>query len=192
MKIGVFGGTFDPPHMGHLIVAEHAREELGLDTVLLVPSAISPHKRHDPLSDPVYRLEMVQLALMGQTSLQPSDVEVKRGGVSYTVDTLQQLRRMYPRDEFALFMGLDNLAEFTSWKSPAEILGLASVVGLTRPGFEGGEASVDVMKGVILCRVPAVEISSREIRERVRCGKSIRFLVPRTVESYIYYRKLYR
>lgn len=192
MKLGVFGGTFDPPHAGHLIVAEHAREELGLDHVLFVPSATSPHKRHDPLSNPVYRLEMVQLALMGQTSLQPCDVEVKRGGLSYTVDTLQQLRGMYPRDELSLLIGLDNLTEFNSWKSPAEILALASVVGLTRPGFEQVEASVETMKGVTLCRVPAVEISSREIRERVRCGKSIRFLVPRTVESYIYYRKLYK
>lgn len=191
MNIGIFGGTFDPPHVGHLIVCEHAREELGLDKILFIPSAISPHKQHHQLVDPEYRLEMVRLATFGQEFFEPCDVEVRRGGVSYTVDTLGQLRQIYPDEKLTLLLGLDNLVEFRTWKAPERIVQLATVALMTRPGFEADRVADDLCGKFTLCRVPGIGISSSEIRDHVKDGKSIRYLVPKPVESYIYYRKLY-
>jgi nicotinate-nucleotide adenylyltransferase len=192
MNIGILGGTFNPPHVGHLIVAERVREELKLDKILFIPSAISPHKQHIQLIDPTYRMEMVQLAVLGQQFFEASDIEIARGGVSYTVDTLGQLKRMYPGDTLFLLIGMDNLAEFDTWKSPEKIVELANVVVMTRPGFEPNGVLGEYGKKVTLCQVPEIEISSSDIRARVKQGKSIRFLVPKPVESYIYFRKLYR
>ncbi len=191
MNIGIFGGTFDPPHVGHLIVCEHAREELGLDKILFIPSAISPHKQHHQLVNPEARLEMVRLATFGQDFFEPCDVEVHRGGVSYTVDTLDQLRQTYPNEKFTLLLGFDNLVEFGTWKSPERILQLATVAAMTRPGVDPDGVADDLCGKFTLCRVPGIGISSSEIRDRVKHGKSIHYLVPKPVESYIYYRKLY-
>jgi len=192
MNIGVFGGTFNPPHVGHLIVAERVREELGLGKVLFIPSTISPHKQHLDLVDPAFRMEMVQLALLGHQFFEPSPIELGRGGVSYTIDTLEQLKRIYPGDALHLLMGMDNLAELSTWKSPEKIVDISKVVVMTRPGFQPNGVLDGVRKNFILCQVPEIGISSSEIRERVKQGKSIRYLVPKPVESYIIYRKLYR
>lgn len=192
MNIGIFGGTFNPPHLGHLIVAERVREELGLGKILFIPSAISPHKQHLPLADPALRMEMVQLALLGEQFFEPSSIELDRGGVSYTVDTLEQLRRIYLEDTLHLLVGMDNLLELATWKSPERIVDISRVVVMTRPGFRPREAPDRVQKDFILCQVPEIEISSSEIRERVKQGKSIRYLVPKPVESYILSRRLYR
>ena len=192
MNIGVFGGTFNPPHVGHLIVAERVREELALEKVLFIPSAVSPHKQHHCLVDPFVRMEMVQLAVLGQQFLESSPIEVNRGGVSYTVDTLEQLNRIYPGDTLHLLMGMDNLVELATWKSPERIAHIAKVVVMTRPGFQPNSLLEEAHTKFILCQVPEIGISSSEIRERVKQGKSIRFLVPKPVESYIYSRKLYR
>jgi len=192
MNIGILGGTFNPPHVGHLIVAERVREELGLDKILFIPSAISPHKQHIQLADAAYRIEMVQLAVLGRQFFEASDIEIARGGVSYTVDTLDQLKRMYPDDTFFLLIGMDNLAEFNTWKSPEKIVDLANVVVMTRAGFKPNEVLGEYGKKVTFCQVPEIEISSSDIRARVKQGKSIRFLVPKPVESYIMYRKLYQ
>ena len=191
MNIGIFGGTFNPPHVGHLIVAERVREELGLGKILFVPSTISPHKQHLELANPAYRMEMVQLAVLGREFFEASDIEISRGGVSYTVDTLEQLRNSHPNDLLFLILGMDNLAEFNTWKSPERILEHAQIILMTRPGVQ---PSVDnaFQRKFTLCRVPEIGISSSEIRERVRQGKSIRYLVPKSVESYIYFRKLYQ
>lgn len=118
MNIGIFGGTFNPPHIGHLIVAERVREELGLGKVLFIPSAISPHKQHLDLADPAIRMEMVQLALLGHEFFEPSPIELERSGVSYTVDTLEQLKRIHPGDALHLLVGMDNLVELPTWRSP--------------------------------------------------------------------------
>lgn len=191
MNIGILGGTFNPPHVGHLIVAERVREEFGLEKILFVPSTISPHKQHLELANPSYRMEMVQLAVLGREFFEASDLEVSRGGVSYTVDTLEQLRNSHPGDSLFLILGMDNLAEFNTWKSPGRILELAQVILMTRPGVQ---PPIDngVQRKFTLCRVPEIGISSSEIRERVKQGKSIRYLVPKPVESYIFYRKLYQ
>jgi nicotinate-nucleotide adenylyltransferase len=190
MNIGVFGGTFNPPHLGHLIVAERVREELGLRKVLFIPSAISPHKQHLDSVDPAFRMEMVQIALVGHQFFEPSAIELERNGVSYTVDTLEQLQRIYHGDVLHLIMGMDNLVELPTWKSPERIVDISKVVVMTRPGFQPNIPEL-VRKNFILCQVPEIGISSSEIRERVKQGKSIRYLVPQPVESYIYDRKLY-
>jgi nicotinate-nucleotide adenylyltransferase len=192
MNIGIFGGTFNPPHIGHLIVAERVREELGLEKVLFIPSAVSPHKQHLDLVDSAFRMEMVQVALLGHQYFEPSSIELERGGVSFTVDTLEHLRRIYSGDTLYLLMGMDNLVELAAWKSPDRIIDISKVVVMTRPGFQPNGVLEELRKKFILCRVPEIGISSSEIRERVRQGKSIRFLVPKPVESYIYFRKLYR
>jgi nicotinate-nucleotide adenylyltransferase len=192
MNIGIFGGTFNPPHVGHLIVAECVREELGLGKVLFIPSAISPHKQHLGLVDSAFRMEMVRLALLGQQFFEASPIELERGGVSYTVDTLEQLKRIYPEDILHLLMGMDNLVELPTWKSPERIADLSKIVVMTRPGFQPTGIPDLVRKNFMLCQVSEIGISSSEIRERVKQGKSIHFLVPKPVESYIYYRKLYK
>jgi nicotinate-nucleotide adenylyltransferase len=191
MNIGVFGGTFNPPHLGHFIVAERVREELGLGKIILIPSSISPHKQHSATTDPHYRMEMTQLAALGQQFFEASSIETDRGGVSYTVDTLEELARRYKGDALHLLVGMDNVADFGSWKRPDRIAELAQIVVMTRPGFTMDGMPDTLRNRATLCRVPEIGISSRDIRERVRTGKSIHFLVPKPVESYIYYRKLY-
>ena len=191
MKIGVFGGTFNPPHVGHLIVADRVREELGLAKVLFVPSFVSPHKQHLTLTDPHHRMEMVQLALHGQQFFEPSDIEVQRGGVSYTVETLECISNEFPGATLHLLIGMDNLPEFETWKSPGKIASLATITVMTRPGFEESAVLNGLGAQFVFCRVPEIGISSSEVRERVKHGKTIRYLVPKPVESYIYYRQLY-
>jgi nicotinate-nucleotide adenylyltransferase len=192
MNIGVFGGTFNPPHLGHFIVAERVREELGLGKIILIPSCISPHKQHTVATDPAYRLEMTQLAALGQQFFEASPLEVERGGISYTVDTLEQLAQSYAGDTLHLLVGMDNIPEFGSWKEPERIARLAKIVVMTRPGYTMNELPDGLRNAITVCRVPEIGISSREIRERVSGGKSIHFLVSKPVESYIYYRRLYR
>lgn len=192
MNIGIFGGTFNPPHNGHLIIGEHVRERMRLDRILFIPSAISPHKQREETVSSRDRLEMVRLAIQGNERFAFSDVEIVRGGVSYTVDTLQELCRTHPRDHFHLLIGLDNLPEFHSWKDPQRILELADVVVMSRPDFTPHSVDPAIVREVTTCTVPEIGISSREIRRRVKEGKSIRYLVPPDVEGYIRKRGLYR
>jgi nicotinate-nucleotide adenylyltransferase len=192
MKIGVFGGTFNPPHLGHLIVAEHAREQLGLGRVLFVPTAVSPHKQSLDIVDAHHRLEMLRSAVQGNRAFSVLDIELQRGGVSFTVDTLKELRRMFPVENLVLLIGVDNLAEFHLWRDPGAILDLAEVVALTRPGFSAEGLDPDLRRRIVVCQVPAIGIEARQIRRRVREGRSIRYLVPSAVEAYISSHRLYR
>jgi len=191
LNLGILGGTFNPPHNGHLIVAECVRERLGLERILFVPSEISPHKQHaDPVSSRD-RLEMVKLAIRGNSAFGFSDVEITRGGVSYTVETLQDLESIHPLARFYLLIGMDNLAEFHSWKDPGRLLELAEVIVMSRPEFTMTGVDPSIKGRVTMCEVPDIGISSREIRRRVKEGKSIRYLVPETVEVYIRAHRLY-
>jgi nicotinate-nucleotide adenylyltransferase len=192
MRIGVFGGTFNPPHIGHLIVAESAKEALSLDTVLFIPCASPPHKSSRSLADAECRLEMVKLAISGNSSFQASDIEIQRGGRSYTIDTLRALTAMYPRAQLYLLIGIDNLLELHTWKQPDEIFGLAEVVSVNRPGFEPADVRKDYLRRVTSLRYPNIDISSSEIRRKAKMGKSIKYLVPSAVESYILKHGAYR
>jgi nicotinate-nucleotide adenylyltransferase len=192
MKLGVFGGTFDPVHHGHLIVAEYVRERVGLDRILFIPTMISPHKQEATVTSPVHRLAMLREGIKSNPFFQVSDMEVERGGVSFTVDTLRVMGKENARDEFFLLIGADNLMEFRSWKDPGEIVKRAKLVVMNRPGFAGAPADPLLPKDIIQCPVPSIDISATEIRRRVKKGLTISYLVPPSVSRYIGRHRLYR
>ncbi|MCK5573808.1 MAG: nicotinate-nucleotide adenylyltransferase [Bacteroidetes bacterium] len=192
MKFGVFGGTFDPPHIGHLIVAESARETLDLDHVRFVPAWIPPHKQRPDITSAHHRLRMLELAVSGNPNLTIDDREIQRQGVSYTVDTLESMLQHSPSDELYLLLGGDNLIEFNQWKDPERIAKLVILVVMTRPGFSVDQEELIKMEGVMVCEVPDIEIASREIRERIRDGKSVRYMLTDPVREYIDEHQLYR
>lgn len=199
MKLGVFGGTFDPVHMGHLVVAEEAREQLGLDEVLFVPAGKPWFKSEMPVTDAKHRLAMVQLAIASNPAFYPSDVEMSRSGPSYTVDTLELLHEKLSDDtQLYVVLGADALSELERWNRPQRILELANVVGVTRPSHRSvdlgqlGASLGNAGDKLKLLEGPLIEVSGTEIRRRVHEGRSIRYLVPESVEGYIREHELYR
>ena len=200
MRVGVFGGSFDPIHLGHLVLAESCREQVGLDQVLFVPCNMSPHKRDGAFGTDRQRLEMLDLAIGGNRDFVRSDMEIKRGGVSYTVDTLAELAASAPDNEWFFLMGSDSLESFASWKEPNRILELALPIVVSRPGSE--DANLDLLKPLcdeetfaklsqLTVESPLIEISSTDLRQQVALEKSIRYLVPSGIEKYIQAQKLY-
>jgi nicotinate-nucleotide adenylyltransferase len=193
MKIGILGGTFDPPHLGHLIVAEHVRDRLGMNKILFIPAVVPPHKRQRPdITSPGMRLEMVRRAIAGNPAFDVSDIEIRRGGLSYTADTLKELRTQYPTEVLSILIGMDNVRDFNTWKDPELIKRIAHIVVMTRPGFQTESGPLEDVKTLTICEVPEIGISSREIRNRVKLGQSVRYLVPATVLDYILEHRLYR
>lgn len=195
-RIGIFGGTFDPVHTAHLIMAESVKEQMKLDKVLFVPSAVPPHKDTDKLTEPSRRLEMVRLAVTGNDSFEASSVEIElsKGSNSYTVETLLALRDRYSAEQvkFYLIIGLDQLIELHTWKDPGKLFMLSEVVVINRPGYTVAQIQNDYSGQVIYVPVPSIDISSTEIRHMVREGKSIRYMVPSNVEKYIKENNLYK
>jgi nicotinate-nucleotide adenylyltransferase len=191
MNIGIFGGTFDPPHIGHLIVADDVRHALKLDRILFVPASRPPHKRDRKMSPGELRLKLVQRAVAGSPRFRVSDLEITRGGVSYTVDTLEELHRRHPHDALFLLVGMDNLLTFHTWKSPERIIELAKIVAMTRPGFSVSRVPKALARRTIVCPVPEIGVSSSDIRRRVRTGKPFRHLVPEPVYEYIVLHRMY-
>jgi nicotinate-nucleotide adenylyltransferase len=201
MRLGIFGGTFDPVHYGHLLLAEMCREQGRLDEVWFVPTAVSPLKQHRPPSEAKHRVEMLQLATGGHAAFRVSLVELERGGVSYTVDTLAHFRQQFPQAELFFLMGADSVQDFPQWREPVRIceLALPLVVrrhGSPEPNFQPLAAllSTDRLAQVQanLVNMPVIELSSTQIRERVAANHSIRFQTPRAVEEYITFQGLYR
>ena len=198
MKLGVFGGTFDPVHVGHLMVAEDARVELGLDTVLFITAGEPWLKAGWPLSAAHHRVEMVRRAVLDNPGFRESSMEVDRPGPSYSVDTLEALREGLAGDvDLFLLVGLDALRELTQWHRPERIFELSTVVGIARPGAEKIDRDaldpIDLQAGqdVVILDKLLVNVSSSDIRRRVSAGQSIRYLVPETVEEYISEHGLY-
>jgi nicotinate-nucleotide adenylyltransferase len=191
VKIGILGGTFDPPHMGHLVIAEYVRQELSLGKVLFIPAAIPPHKTGAGITDGFHRAAMLRLAIQMNPFFELDEMELRRGGVSFTVDTLAELSRTRPDDQMVLLIGEDNFLEFRTWKEPEQILRLAQVVVMTRPGLDE-EVRREIPDSMTVCRVPEIAIASSTIRSRARDGRSIRYLVPHSVEEYIAAHSLYR
>ncbi len=199
MRIGLFGGSFDPIHFGHLILAEQCREQTQLDQVWFVPSATSPLKQHSPMGSNRQRLEMVQIAIAGHDGFQANEIELDRGGISYTVDTFRGLRTSHPDVEWSLIIGGDSLAEFSKWREPAEICRLALPLVYSRPNspadltvlrsFVDDERMAEIER--IAIQPILIDISSTELRRRVAAGRSIRYLTPRAVEKYIESNGLY-
>lgn len=196
MRIGILGGTFNPPHLGHLVCAQEAYLQLRLEKVFLIPASIPPHK---PITDEPgieHRLEMCRLAIAGDDRFAVSDIEARREGPSFTVDTLEALHANQPQSEFFLIVGGDVAAGFTSWREPERVLALATLAIAERPGTSRAEVqrSLGLLTSGERARffdMPAIEISSTMLRDRARQGGPTRYLVPDAVRDYIDRHRLY-
>jgi len=188
LRLGVFGGTFDPIHLGHLRAAENAREAMALDAVAFVPAGRSPFKG-EPISSSWDRYAMVALATACHRGFEPSERELAREGPSFTVDTIRALRREQPEDEIFLIIGSDTVRDLPSWRDSAELFAQCSVVAVNRPG-EPRPAALPA--GVTWVDGPGLAVSATDVRRRVKEGRSVRFLVPDAVADYVAKRRLYR
>jgi len=195
-RIGVFGGTFDPPHVGHLALAERARDQLGLERVVFVPAADPPHKRGRAKTPFAMRLRMTRLAVRGHSGFTVSDLESRRPGPSYTVETLRAMRRRHPDHELVLVLGADSLEDFPGWRDPEDIARLARLAVAPRPVRRRARRRASrprVRRGrVTRLNCPVLDVSSSDLRSRARRGESLRYLVPDAVESYVRRHRLYR
>jgi nicotinate-nucleotide adenylyltransferase len=191
-RIGILGGTFDPIHLGHLVMAEQVREKLRLNQVIFIPSANPPHKTERKLSPAGDRFQMTRLGVDGNSKFLVSDLELKRLGLSYTIDTLKQLKKLYPGQEIYFLTGSDVLDEIQTWREPEQIYVQAKVVIAIRPGFDRFDPENRFAKKSIIVPIIGIDVSSSQIRAKVRKGESIRYLVPIKVEEYINRKKLYR
>jgi nicotinate-nucleotide adenylyltransferase len=196
MRLGLFGGTFDPIHVGHLILAEQCREACRLDRVWFVVAGAPPHKRGErtPLA---HRIEMVRIAIAGHQAFEVSELEATRPGPHYSVDTLAAVHRERPGDELFFLIGADGLADLPAWRDPAGIARLAAIVVVNRPGIEGVDpASLPDFgpgsKPLLTVTMPEIGIASSDLRQRLAERRSIRYMVPRGVEAYIEAQGLFR
>lgn len=197
MRLGVFGGTFDPPHLGHLMVAEGAREQLRLGRVLFVPAG-QPWMKADLVVSPAsHRLEMTRLAIQGNAAFQAVDWEVAREGPSYSVETLEQLHRQEPSAELFFILGEDSLGELPRWRDPQRLVELCVLAVYRRPGAAGlslaeMERKLPGLSGrAVLLAGPLIGISATDLRRRAAQGRSLRYLAPPLVEEYIHRHRLY-
>jgi nicotinate-nucleotide adenylyltransferase len=191
VRLGILGGTFDPPHVGHLLVAEDAHAALTLDRLILVPACAQPLKADRVSASAEHRLAMVRAMVADDTRFEVSDVEVRRGGLSFTVDTLRHFAAQYPSAERFLLLGADTLSSFAQWREPAEVVRLAQPAVLQRAGSPPPPVSLE---GVAAVKVETrrIDVSSTEVRERVRKGMSIRGFVTEPVAALIARHGLYR
>jgi nicotinate-nucleotide adenylyltransferase len=196
-RLGVIGGTFDPPHYGHLVLAENARMQLSLVEVLFVPAGQPPHKPRRPVTPAHHRAAMVEAAIAGNPAFALSGVDMDRPGPHYTVDMLGILTSAYPDAALFFLMGGDSLAEFASWRDPSGIVAQAQIAVMKRPGWEAdweslAEAVPGIQGRLTLLDVPYLAISGTDLRRRARAGLPIRYLVPPAVEQYVRQHGLYR
>ena len=204
MRIGVYGGSFDPVHVGHLLLAECCREQAGLDRVLFVPVATQPHKLDRRLADSQHRIDMLRLATGGHPAFEVATLEVDRGGVSYTVETLAALEAAHPGAELCLLLGPDALLGLPTWREPRRIVELSTLVAVEREGLDdlravatsagladllGAKRLASVLESRV--RMPAIGIRASDLRAAVAAGRSIRYRTPRAVEAYIATHGLY-
>ena len=191
-RVGLFGGSFNPPHVGHLVVAEGARDAAALDRVLWMPAATPPHKRDDALPAAEHRLAMTRLATEDHAAFDVSDLELRRSGVSYTVDTLRALQADHPDAEFLLLIGGDSLAQFHTWHEPEEILRRVELLVYPRPGFALSDLDAAVRRRATVLDRPLLDLSSTAVRGLLRAGRSARYLVPDPALAYAEAHGLYR
>jgi nicotinate-nucleotide adenylyltransferase len=196
-RIGVLGGTFDPPHYGHLILGEQARDQLALKRVLWVPAADPPHKQNQRISAISHRLQMLSLALADNPAFEISKVDVERPGPHYTVDMLDLLQARYPAAELVFLIGGDSLRDILTWHEPEGIVARVEMGVMGRPGMdtnldELAKAVPGLEERLSFIETPLIQISGYDIRRRVAEKKTIRYLLPYKVHSYIYEHGLYR
>lgn len=188
----MYGGSFNPIHTGHLLIAEFIKDEFLLDEIWFIPSATPPHKKQDEMLAADIRYELVSLAIRENPNFKVSDLEIRRGGVSYTADTLQQIvEQNHPEDELFWFVGMDNLIDFPNWYRPDKILELCRLIAVRRKGFSIDQVESSLQNRVLFSRAPLIEISSSSIRERINKRLSIRYFVPDSVREFIELHHLY-
>ena len=198
-KLGILGGMFNPPHLGHLVCAQEAHGQLGLDAVLFMPVAVPPHKEAAEDPGARHRLELCRLAVRGDERFAVSSLEIERGGASYTVDTLRELRERHPEDELIFIAGGDMAASLPTWREPERVLELAAFAVAERRGAVREDVverwralGTPAPREPVFLDMPRVDVSSSEVRRRVREGRPVRYLVPDAVAEYIEARGLYR
>lgn len=197
-RLGIMGGTFDPIHMGHLICAEQAREAFNLDGVIFIPAAYPVFKKDRVVEAPLHRLKMCQSAVEGNAAFDVSSLEIERGGDSYTVDTLRQIRAHYPCNvELYFIIGTDALCDISQWHESAALADLTRLIAVARPGCvlpQGYDAFAAKHSNFTIdyLEIPALFLSSSDLRSRVAAGKSIRYLTAQSVCDYIYAHGLYK
>ncbi len=199
MKVGIMGGTFDPIHLGHLATAESVREIFGLEEILFIPAARPPHKIEKHVTPEVHRLMMTFLATQSNEKFQVSPTELLREGLSYTLDTVDELNKKFGASaELFFIIGSDAMVDLPKWHESKELVRRANFIVATRPGVKVGLSAAKKFFGkagaehIHQVQTPGLEISSTDIREKVRQGKSIKYLVPEVVEEYIFKEQLYR
>lgn len=197
-KIGIMGGTFNPIHNGHLIIAENAREEFQLDQILFIPTGHSPHKKERQIADASLRCDMISLAIKDNPFFQQDLTEVSSADISYTYITLQKLKKIYPVAQLYFILGADSLFDIESWKNPEQILSICSILAAYRQHERQTEFSQQIayLKEKYNCCIypldaPKFDVSSSEIRNRIEKNKTIRYMVPKEVEDYIKKNQLY-
>jgi len=198
MRIGIYGGTFDPVHLGHLVLAEQCREQCRLDEVWFLPAGVPPHKHRRDLTPAKDRLAMLEFALAGHETFRISRIEIERSGPSFTVDTLEQLHRESPGHEWHLLLGADSVHDLPTWREPHRILQMATVIAVNRgdrPAILDTELAreftAEERQWIVSVQMPGLDISSSDLRARVHSGRSVRYQVPRAVEVYIAQHRLY-
>ena len=199
-KIGILGGTFDPVHIGHLILAQSAYEQLGLEKVIFIPSGMPPHKMDQKRGVPdAERIKMVKLAIEGNRAFELNDMEMDSKEPTYTYLTLQKLCGEYPENDYYFIIGEDSLVDFAGWKNPEVIVRYCHIVAAVRPGSSDEKIEEIIAKtqkktggDFIYIKSPLLEISSREIRQRIGNGMSVRYLIPEKVEEHIVKNGLYK
>ena len=198
LKIGIMGGTFDPIHLGHLATAEAVREIFTLDEILFIPAARPPHKLNNRITDEQSRLTMTTLATRSNKFFRVSDMELRRNGLSYTIDTMNELHKNFGRTtELFFIIGADSLADLQKWHAARELVAKCHFIATTRQGVDVNFSAVEKFFGkaavehIHRVTTPGLEISSTDIRERVRLGRSIKYLVPEAVEDFILREGLY-
>jgi nicotinate-nucleotide adenylyltransferase len=189
-KVGILGGTFDPVHNGHLITARAVKEIRNLEKIIFVPAYISPHKMHKSSAGDTHRLKMIQLAIEGIPYFESSDIELKAKSISYTVKTLEKFKEKF--DDLEFIIGYDNIIKFSTWKKPGRIIELAELIVLRRRTNDKKVEKDKYYKAAHFVKTPVIEISSSEIRNRIKKGQSIDFLIPPKVKEYINTFNLYK
>ena len=193
MKTCIFGGTFDPPHIGHLLIAQTVFESENFERLIFVPANISPAKKNGDSSPPKERSKMLEMSLTNNPNFEISDLEIKREGISYTIDTIKEVADKLKLDKKDLFflMGSDTLKSFHNWKNPEKIIKICNIIVAIRPGFTPSDIPQWVLDNVRFANIPRFEVSSTNIRRRWREGKTIRYMVPKEVWEYINEKELY-
>jgi len=192
VKVGVLGGTFDPPHLGHLVLAEQARSQLGLERVLWVPAGEPWRKTYQAITPAEQRAVMTGVAIVDNEAFELCRLEIERSGPSYSFETLEQLRARHPDDELVFIIGKDALDDLPDWRRPDRLLELATLAVASRAGDEARELPAGVDAHVAWIEMPRIDISATDLRRRAAAGLSLRYLVPPAAEAYIRDHGLYR